>query len=707
MTGSIEKIDLALLDIKWDVEQSLDQQHVINEAAIAPMLDRFEKHLPEVWNFRIASADGLLIVGDKVVKSDRVSIADRDYFTYHLLHDDGSLQTSKPIVGRVVNAPIITLGRRLNYPDGTFAGIVYATIGVDYFNKLLSSFDLGPHGTITLRDRDLGLITRWPLLPGIPASQLGNRQASPELQAQAKSGAVTGTILNAHGADGIGRIITYRRLAVAPIMVVAGVASQDYLTEFGNALYLDLAIAFSFSLLSAFFAYMALRLINRAQATELERDEVLARMRKIASRIPGMVYQFQLMPDGSSRFPFASGAIQDIFQVTPNDVREDASRALAAIHAEDHDRVLASIQVSARDLTPWKQEFRTRFRDGIVHWLFCNAIPQREQDGSVLWHGFMADITERVEASHTLEKLVIEQHAILNSHIMGIAKLNKRNIVWSNEAFASFVGYTPDELQGQSTRILYVTEEEYLAFGTHYTLFLAGNVVRTEVQFKRKDGSIGWYEIGGGLLRPDSDESIWALADITERKHLESMVQQMAFYDPLTNLPNRRMLSDRLTHALSSTKRSGLYGALMFIDLDNFKPLNDTYGHDAGDLLLIEVGRRLQTCVREVDTVARVGGDEFVVMVNEIDKDQVRATAQTAIIAEKVRVALAEPYSLRIEHAGQAGFTTQHYCTASIGIVVFPQVDGIQDDLMKWADAAMYQAKVEGRNRIQFFKMPG
>ena len=185
------------------------------------------------------------------------------------------------------------------------------------------------------------------------------------------------------------------------------------------------------------------------------------------------------------------------------------------------------------------------------------------------------------------------------------------------------------------------------------------------------------------------------------------MVQQMAFYDPLTNLPNRRMLSDRLTHALSSTKRSGLFGALMFIDLDNFKPLNDTYGHDAGDLLLIEVGRRLQTCVREVDTVARVGGDEFVVMVNEIDKDQAKATAQTAIIAEKVRVALAEPYSLNIQHAGQAEFTTQHSCTASIGIVVFPQVDGIQDDLMKWADAAMYQAKVEGRNRVQFFKMPG
>ena len=179
-------------------------------------------------------------------------------------------------------------------------------------------------------------------------------------------------------------------------------------------------------------------------------------------------------------------------------------------------------------------------------------------------------------------------------------------------------------------------------------------------------------------------------------------VRQLAFYDPLTGLPNRRMLDDRLNQAMATSKRSGLFGALMFLDLDNFKPLNDTHGHGVGDLLLIEVARRLTGCVRGVDTVGRIGGDEFVVMLSELDADRALSTELAAAVAEKIRISLAAPYRLTVAQPGERDTTVEHRCTASIGVVVFVDHEASQTDLIKCADSAMYLAKESGRNAVRF-----
>ncbi|MEK7438015.1 MAG: sensor domain-containing diguanylate cyclase [Pseudomonadota bacterium] len=191
--------------------------------------------------------------------------------------------------------------------------------------------------------------------------------------------------------------------------------------------------------------------------------------------------------------------------------------------------------------------------------------------------------------------------------------------------------------------------------------------------------------------------------DITERKQMEHQVHKMAFYDELTELPNRRLFSDRLTQAMVASKRSGLYGALMFLDLDKLKLLNDSHGHKAGDLLLIEAADRLRSCVREMDTVARFGGDEFVVMLRELDTDKSQSTIQARIVAEKIRTALARPYKLRIRHKGGVDARVEHHCTASIGVVLFIEHKASSDEILKWADAAMYQAKTAGRNTVRFY----
>lgn len=191
--------------------------------------------------------------------------------------------------------------------------------------------------------------------------------------------------------------------------------------------------------------------------------------------------------------------------------------------------------------------------------------------------------------------------------------------------------------------------------------------------------------------------------DITERKNAEEQVRKLAFFDPLTELPNRRLLVDRLGQAVAASKRSGRYGAVMFLDLDNFKTINDTSGHAVGDLLLIEVAQRITRCVREMDTVARFGGDEFVVMLRELDVDHQLSIERAGIVAEKIRSALAEVYVLTRMPGNDRETTVEYHCTSSIGVALYGKHDIYQEDILKWADTAMYQAKAEGSNLIRFF----
>lgn len=192
------------------------------------------------------------------------------------------------------------------------------------------------------------------------------------------------------------------------------------------------------------------------------------------------------------------------------------------------------------------------------------------------------------------------------------------------------------------------------------------------------------------------------IADITERKKMEEDIRNMAYFDPLTALPNRRMLTDRLQHAMAGGARSGHYGALIYLDLDNFKPLNDTHGHAAGDLLLIEVAQRLLGCVRQTDTVARTGGDEFVVVLNDLSADADTAAAECQRISAKILAALSAPYVLSLAHGASPAQVVEHRCSASVGATLFKGEALYWQDLMKKADAAMYQAKAAGRNRVQF-----
>ena len=226
---------------------------------------------------------------------------------------------------------------------------------------------------------------------------------------------------------------------------------------------------------------------------------------------------------------------------------------------------------------------------------------------------------------------------------------------------------------------------------------------RFEWTHTRADGSELLAEVTLSSLKLDNRQIIYCVwHDITERRQMEEQIRALAFEDQLTHLPNRRLLNDRLGQALSAGKRSGFFGALMLLDLDNFKPLNDSHGHAAGDMLLIEAARRLKACVRGMDTVARFGGDEFVVMLSELSTDRDESVSQAENVAEKIRSALSAPYRLTLKRRGKAATTVEHRCTASIGVTLFREPAGQQEEVIKRADAAMYDAKESGRNAIRF-----
>lgn len=215
-----------------------------------------------------------------------------------------------------------------------------------------------------------------------------------------------------------------------------------------------------------------------------------------------------------------------------------------------------------------------------------------------------------------------------------------------------------------------------------------------------------WFMMTVTPLRTWKKGAVIVHNNISDRKLIEERIARLAFYDPLTNLPNRRLLQDRLARAIAGSRRSGNYCAVIFLDLDNFKPLNDEHGHSVGDLLLIEAANRLQNCLRESDTVARFGGDEFVVMLDQLSPDEEQSIEQARIIALKIRKALNAPYILTDTSRGDDENRITHHCTVSIGIRIFDNQESSPENILKQADTAMYQAKQSGRDTIKLFRAP-
>jgi diguanylate cyclase (GGDEF)-like protein/PAS domain S-box-containing protein len=303
------------------------------------------------------------------------------------------------------------------------------------------------------------------------------------------------------------------------------------------------------------------------------------------------------------------------------------------------------------------------------------------------------DITKRKETEEQLRVAA----ASFETHEAIIITDANANIIRVNQAFQNITGYSAEDVIGKNPSILSSGRQDKDFYAGMWHELLSGGSWKGEIWDKRKNGEVypKWLTITA--VKDDKGktaEYVGMFSDITERKKAEEEIYHLAYYDLLTTLPNRRFLLDRLQQTQSISARSRNYGALLFLDMDRFKTLNDTLGHDIGDLFLMEISNRLKNCVRDIDTVARIGGDEFVVLLEEIDLNPEETSKKVAMIAEKIRSTLTRPYLLN-EH--------EQHSSPSIGVCLYRGNDGAIETILKQADMAMYQAKESGGNAVRFF----
>ena len=310
------------------------------------------------------------------------------------------------------------------------------------------------------------------------------------------------------------------------------------------------------------------------------------------------------------------------------------------------------------------------------------------------------DRTRKLSESESRFHFILENSPIA----IRISANDSDRVIFANQSYASLIGVSTDKVIGVNPKQYYANPQDYdevvsqLRKGER----ISNKLVKLRnpdkpsenkwvlasflpLEFEQRQGTLGWFY------------------DITDRKLAEDQIHDLAFYDVLTHLPNRRLFNDRLEQTMIASKRSNRYAAVFVLDMDNFKSLNDHYGHMAGDLLLVEVASRLGSCVRAMDTVSRFGGDEFVILLKELDLDKAESTSQARLVAEKIRVSLAEPYVLTIKNETDLDIVIRHHCTASIGVMVFLDHEESPVHILQWADVAMYRAKDSGKNQIRFY----
>lgn len=683
ISSIIGKIDLTLLSIADEAAKQLSRKD-INETELNAYIFKEFSRQPDLDSLRISDDRGLIRYGIGVPPGSRTSMADRDFFIQLRNNPKAGLIITKPLIGRISGKWVITLARRLNHQDGTFAGVVYAVISLEHFQKMFSALDLGPHGVVGMRDLDMSMIARYPDPRG-PVSAIGNQNVSSEFLHMLRIKPDLGTFSSLTGVDGIDRTVSYRRISRYPAYIIVGLATDDYLAEWHDEALKILALVLLFvltTLVASWLLYVSWKrqraVLEKRQESE-DKYHLLFENMTTGFALHEMIYDDQGLPV-DYRFLELNPAFEKLTGTTSSMLLDKTVREALPGTESWWIEKYGTVAKTGKPVS--FQNYSRELGKFFDVWAFS---PSKDRFAVIF-----SDITDRKEAEDKLQLMArVFEHSGEAIVITG----PDNRILATNRAFTRLTGYSQEDALGQNPRILQSGNEPKEFYVSMWESLLEKNFWQGEIWDKRKDGSLYPKWLAITVVRNEQGEItnyIAGFTDITERKQAAQKIEHLAHHDPLTSLPNRFSLTERLSQALELAKRSDNHLAVMFIDLDRFKYINDSLGHHIGDILLFHVAARLQESVRSADIVARLGGDEFVVVL-----PQIQSGIAAAPIVNKIQQALSQNYRLEGHDL---------HITPSIGISVFPHDGQTIEELMKNADLAMYHAKSKGRNNYQFFK---
>lgn len=680
--GDIDKIDVVLLSVTDEIERQIAAGGV-DKRALNAFLLRQQLRLPEVISLRVTDSHGMIAYGAEI-GPDFSNVAFREYFIRQRDNANAGLVIAKPVMSHIEKKWVIPLSRRVNYPGGGFFGVVYVNVSIDHLIKTFSTLDMGSHGAANLKDDSLNIMARYPEPQGVGGA-IGQNTPSPQLQALVRAGKDAGTYKDQSVLDKIERICSYRKISDYPLYVTVGLAADDYMVGWWAEAKKMAALAATFFLITLVSAWLIYRGWKRQALAHDSLHHSEIRFANMLENAPiGMAV---VSLDG--RFEKANRALCEIVGYEAHELRKRTFQEIT--YPDDLETDLANVKkLLAGEISSFQMEKRYVRKDGQIVWVQLTGSLMRDSSGKPLH--FIAQVENISHRKQVEEQLKLAAKVFESSGECIVITDADEHILTVNKAFSTITGYSPEEVIGQTPRLMSSGQHDADFYRKMWQSLQSRGYWQGEIWDQRKNGDLYPKWVSISVVKDSSGQPsnyIGVFSDITESKAAEAQIEFLAYHDALTELPNRRLAVDHLELALAYADRSETKAAVLFLDLDNFKTINDSFGHATGDALLKAVAKRLRECTRETDTISRQGGDEFlVVLANVSDADAITGVAEK--ILEKIE------QSFHIEG-------NELSTSLSIGIAVYPDDSKDIDTLLNLADTAMYHAKEAGRNAYRFY----
>jgi len=649
----------------------------VNVAKINAFIQKLEAQQNFLENLRILDKDGYLRFGRDIQQDKPVDASDRPYYLQARDNPSTNLIVFGPVQSRVSGKWVMVLARRLNAADGGFAGVVYASLATAQFEKTFSSIKLGPHGAATLRTTDLALVHRVP----DTKNAIGSKEVSKQLAQAIQESPEGGQYLAKTAIDGIERSNAYRRLQRYPFYVIVGLSTYDYLGGWQMNAALVAFLAGLTILLTCFAGWRTYRAQSYAESSlQQERELKVAIVESsedaiVAKSPEGVVTSWNAGAEAIFGYTAKEMVGQPTQQLYPS--------VLADAAADSQSRLRSDATVQHLESTQMR-------KDGERIYISSTISPLRNENGKVVGEAIISrDITKRKKDETQLR---LAASVFTHAHEGIVITDADVRIVDANSMYEQITGFSREELVGKNPHVSRSGRQSREFYEQMWHSLIDLGHWDGEIWNRRKSGEFYAALLTISTVRNTHGEVqnyVGILSDITQLKDYQQHLEYVANHDPLTDLPNRILFADRLNQAIAQSQRRAQALAVVYLDLDGFKEINDTHGHDVGDDLLIVVARRMKEVLRGGDTVARLGGDEFVGLLVDFD-----TKAQCEPVLQRLLQRVAEPISIG---------TLELQVSASLGVAFYPDDAVDADQLMRHADQAMYAAKRSGKNRLHWF----